>query len=416
MKNKENLKKYIIYIIISFLIFLSLLTLINIMEFKSYSRNNNLVIVSIVENIKKSYPEADINQIINILNSENLVSNDAKNNNIKENILEEYGIDINEDVAILNNQKSYITYLIVSILVILLFMILCIFLAIKYSKKQYEQISEITKYIEEINKGIYNLNIQQNSEDELSILRNEVYKITVNLREQSQNNLNDKILLKKSLEDISHQLKTPLTSITIMLDNLIDNKNMDEDTRNDFLKSIYREISNMKFFIQSLLKLSKFDANTIVFNSKAERLEDIITGAIQNTSVLCDLKNIKINVRNMCDNKNITVKCDLKWQIEAVTNILKNSIEHSNENSYINIYYNENNMYSEIIIEDNGEGIDKEDLKHIFERFYKGKNQSSDSVGIGLSLAKTIIEKDKGYIKVDSEKQKGTKFYIRYLK
>ena len=184
MKNKENLKKYIIYIIISFLIFLSLLTLINIMEFKSYSRNNNLVIVSIVENIKKSYPEADINQIINILNSENLVSNDAKNNNIKENILEEYGIDINEDVAILNNQKSYITYLIVSILVILLFMILCIFLAIKYSKKQYEQISEITKYIEEINKGIYNLNIQQNSEDELSILRNEVYKITVNLREQ----------------------------------------------------------------------------------------------------------------------------------------------------------------------------------------------------------------------------------------
>ena len=108
--------------------------------------------------------------------------------------------------------------------------------------------------------------------------------------------------------------------------------------------------------------------------------------------------------------------CDLKWQVEAITNILKNSMEHSKENSEIYIEYDENNMYSEIVIKDNGIGINKDEIKHIFERFYKGKNSSNESIGIGLALAKTIIEKDKGYITVDSEEGKGTTFNIRYLK
>ena len=108
--------------------------------------------------------------------------------------------------------------------------------------------------------------------------------------------------------------------------------------------------------------------------------------------------------------------CDLKWQVEAITNILKNSVEHSKENSEIYIEYDENNMYSEIVIKDNGIGINKDEIKHIFERFYKGKNSSNESIGIGLALAKTIIEKDKGYITVDSEEGKGTTFNIRYLK
>ena len=108
--------------------------------------------------------------------------------------------------------------------------------------------------------------------------------------------------------------------------------------------------------------------------------------------------------------------CDLKWQVEAITNILKNSVEHSKENCEIYIEYDENNMYSEIVIKDNGIGINKDEIKHIFERFYKGKNSSNESIGIGLALAKTIIEKDKGYITVDSEEGKGTTFNIRYLK
>ena len=409
MKNKEVLKKYIIFTIVVFAIFMIILAIVNHIQYSSYNRNSNLAINQIINNIKKSYPEADINEIIQILNSDNLEQTD---------FLKEYGINIDKDTAVFSNQQDSKLFIIIncSILPTLLIVIICIF--VKYNKGQNKKISEITKYIEDINRGIYTLSIQENSEDELSILKNELYKITVMLREQSENSIKDKMQLKKSLEDISHQLKTPLTSITIMLDNLLDNLNMDVDIRNDFIKSIYREISNINFFIQALLKLSKFDANTIKFNRKEEKIRDVIEQAQQNVETLCDLRKIKIETIpdfGQAPFRNPEVVCDIKWQVEAITNIIKNCVEHSESGTKISIKYGKNDLYSEIMIEDQGSGIDPEDLKHIFERFYKGKNSRKDSVGIGLSLAKTIIEKDNGYITVESEIGKGSKFCIRYL-
>ena len=409
MKNKEVLKKYIIFTIVVFAIFMIILAIVNHIQYSSYNRNSNLAINQIINNIKKSYPEADINEIIQILNNDNLEQTD---------FLKEYGINIDKDTAILSNQQDSKLLLIIncSILLTLLIVIICIF--VKYNKNQNKKISEITKYIEDINRGIYTLSIQENSEDELSILKNELYKITVMLREQSENSIKDKMQLKKSLEDISHQLKTPLTSIIIMLDNLLDNPNMDVDIRNDFIKSIYREISNINFFIQALLKLSKFDVNTIKFNRKEEKIRDVIEQAQQNVETLCDLRKIKIETIpdfGQAPFRNPEVVCDIKWQVEAIINIIKNCVEHSESGTKISIKYGKNDLYSEILIEDQGSGIDPEDLKHIFERFYKGKNSSKDSVGIGLSLAKTIIEKDNGYITVESEMGKGSKFCIRYL-
>ena len=419
MKNKENLKKHILVIIIVFAIFAIILITINAVQFKKINQNYNVVINQIINNIRQNYPEADINEIIRILN----------NNNIDEtDILKEYGINISKDIAIMQNQNLYGNFIILSVVVFSLFLATIIVLLVQNNKKQERQIAKITQYIEEINNGNYTLDIQENNEDELSILKNELYKITVMLKEQSENSTKDKLQLKKSLEDISHQLKTPLTSITIMLDNLLDNQNMDIVTRNDFLKSIYREITNINFFIQALLKLSKFDANTIKFNSNKTKIQDIVKEAKRNVETLCDLKNIEIEIEQEKEINNDNEKanwlsvteyniiCDFKWQVEAVTNILKNCVEHSNSNSKIYIKINNNNVFSEITIKDNGSGIDAKDLKHIFERFYKGKNSSKESVGIGLSLAKTIIEKDNGYITVESEIGKGTTFRIRYLK
>lgn len=425
MKNKESLKRYLIIFSLLFLVFAILFFVMNWLQYHQYTKNINLVINQMVAEIKKQYPDVDINEIISILNNDN---GDTSN------LLEEYGINIQKDSAIMQNSTDYNVFALISMGILLLLFITVFVIFILYQKSQNKKIKEITKYIEEINNKNYMLDIGENSEDELSILKNELYKITIMLKEQAENSRKDKISLKKSLEDISHQLKTPLTSITIMLDNILDNPNMDVNTRNEFMKDIYREIANINFFVQSLLKLSKFDADTIVFNDKEEKLKDIVEEAVKNVSMLCDLKNIEIksgeekeleNTKNHSNNlekvekkaeQNSIVVCDLKWQIEAVTNILKNSVEHSKENSKVYISYNENNMYSEIVIKDEGIGIDKEDLKHIFERFYKGKNASKDSVGIGLALAKTIIEKDNGYIIVESELGKGTTFYIRYLK
>ena len=142
---------------------------------------------------------------------------------------------------------------------------------LKYNNSKDKKLKEITQYIEEINRKNYKLNIDDNTEDELSILKNEVYKTTIMLKEQAENSLNDKVNLKNSLSDISHQLKTPLTSITIMLDNIIDNPNMDQETRSEFIKDVKREITNINFLVQALLKLSKFDTNTIKFTNKEEK-------------------------------------------------------------------------------------------------------------------------------------------------
>ena len=401
---KLNYKNCIIVIITTILVFTIAISIINYIQYRNYTKNVNIVINEIVNNIQEQYPDVDINKIISMLNDEN-VSN--------ENVLSQYGIDISKDSAILTNDLLYRNNVIMNLSIILIFSIIIIIVFVLYNKRQKNKIKEITNYIEQINNKNYALDIQDNNEDELSVLKNELYKITVMLKEQAENSAKDKINLKNSLEDISHQLKTPLTSITIMLDNILDSPDMDLQTRNEFIKDIYREIANIKFLVQNLLILSKFDANTITFNEKEEKLEDIIEEAKQNVASICDLKNIQILVEGKEDAK---TTCDLKWQVEALTNILKNCAEHSNNNTKINVLYSENNMYSEIVIKDEGSGIDQKDLKHIFERFYKGENSDKDSIGIGLSLAKTIIEKDNGFITVDSELGKGTTFNIKYRK
>ena len=295
----------------------------------------------------------------------------------------------------------------------IVFILILSIIVFKYNHSESKKINEITKYIEEINRGNYKLNIEENTEDELSILKNELYKITIKLKEVAENSQKDKTTLKDSLSDISHQIKTPITSILIMLDNILSDENMPEDIKKDFIKDIKREIINIKFLVESILKLSKIDSNSIKFIKKEVFIKDIINEAVKNVSMLSELKNIEIIVSG---DDSIKTICDLKWQVEAITNILKNCIEHSYENRKIYINYNQNNMYTELKIEDNGTGIDAKDLPHIFERFYKGKNSSSDSVGIGLALSKSIIESNNGYIQVDSKLNKGTTFIIKYLK
>ena len=197
-----------------------------------------------------------------------------------------------------------------------------------------------------------------------------------------------------------------------MLDNLIDDEDIDKEIRQDFIRDIKRDVMNINFLVQAILKLSNFDSNTINFIKDEKLLKDIVDEAITNVSALCDLKNIEIKKNG---SETATIFCDFRWQVEAITNILKNCIEHSKDNNKIIIKYETNSVYSMISIRDFGEGIAKEDLPHIFERFYKGKNSSSDSVGIGLALAKTIIEEDKGNIYVDSY-ENGTIFTVKYFR
>ena len=403
MSNKIEFKKSIIISLVITIIFSIFMAIINIYEYKEYTKNFNKNIASIIDVIQSKYPEISTDEIIGILNSEKIPQN---------NSLKKYGIDLEKNTVILENNKINNKFIKIEIILLITTSTSLLIVFILYERKQDKEIDKITKYLEAINDKNYTLKIDENSEEELSILKNELYKVTVMLRENASNTLKDKINLKRALEDISHQLKTPLTSILIILDNLIDNPEMDYQTRVEFLHDLKRETTRIQSLIQSILKLSKFDSNTVQFIKQDIYLKQIVDEAIKNTGSLADLKNIKINVE---DNKKIKLNCDLLWQIEAITNILKNCIEHSKENTQIDIKYNNNSVYSYITITDYGEGISKEDLPHIFERFYRGKNSSNESIGIGLSLSKTIIESNNGIVSVESNSDKTT-FIIKYFK
>lgn len=404
MKNKKELKKYLTIMLITTVLLTIIFTLINTYEYKTYTKNYNEKIEELLNVVKEEYPSTNELELINILNKK------TQNTNIN---LEKYGIDITKDNVILENEKKHKEYMIINTTYITISILIIILIFITYIYQKNKKLTEITKLIEKINKKNYSLDIDSNTEDELSILKNELYKTAIMLKEQSENERIDKINLKNSLEDISHQLKTPLTSITISLDNIIENPEMDEKTRLKFIHNIKREINNINFFIRTILKLSKFDANTIEFYRKETKVKDIIKESIENVSALSDLKNIKIQING---DENIKIKCDAKWQTEAITNILKNALEHSSENGTITINYKENKIYTSISINNKGSIIDKEDLQNIFKRFYKGKNAKEDSIGIGLALTKTIIESDSGKITVTSNNKEGTTFTCKYFK
>lgn len=404
MKNKIELKKTItisclVIILISVIFQLGL-----IYQYKAYTDHFNKKIEMIITNVKSQYPDIDTNELMKIINNEA---------DEKTNLFKEYGIDLKKDSIIIKNDKLFIKFSIINLCLMVGLAVIVLVIFMKYNNSKDKKLQEITKYIEEINNKNYKLDIEDNIEDELSILKNEIYKTTIMLKEVAENSVKDKVNLKDSLSDISHQLKTPLTSMSIMLDNIMDNPEMDSKARNEFIKDIRREAININFLVNSLLKLSKLDANSVHFINKEVYVEEIISEAIKNVSVLCDLKNIDILVDG---HEHIKINCDLKWQVEAITNILKNCVEHSKDNSRIKISYEANNVYTKIGIKDYGIGIDKEDLAHIFERFYKGKNSSNESVGIGLALSKSIIESNNGYIEVESEIGKGSLFIIKYSK
>lgn len=396
MKNKKKYSKLIMFTLITF----GIIILLNVMLYYHVNKNYNNKIVNIISTIKEKYPEIKDDEIFDVIK-----------NNVKINTFNRYSFDLDGIVLIKENKTIFVSYFIILLFIYLIICLVYLTIIINNDKRKEKEINEVIKIIEEINNKNYSFKMKDINEEDLSLLKNEIYKTTIMLNEISEISKKDKKELEESLEDISHQLKTPLTSILIMIDTLLDDEDMDQNTREDFLRNMKREVMNINFLVKSILKLSRLDTNTVKFISKKESVKEIINEAILNVSLLSDLKNVKIET-NLSDS---FIICDYKWQIEALTNILKNSIEHSYENNKVLIESSENNAYVKIIIKDFGTGIAKEDINHIFERFYKGKDSDYDSIGIGLALSKSIIEKQNGKISVESSDD-GTTFTIKYFK
>ena len=399
MKNAQKFVCAGLAVTIVFCVISAVFTFIGL---ENIRKTSNDTINQLVNILLEKYPDVSEKEVAEILNNKTEYTDNSE-------FLNKYGIYPEKDWVSYNNQGSY-KYVILSVSVCIAFGLAFAVLFLGYLKIKKKQTMDIAKRIERINLGDYSLQIDRNSEDELSLLDNQIYRTAVKFREQAENSNKDKENLQKSLSDISHQLKTPLTSIIVMVDNILDDDDMPLEIRREFLNDIKHNTNTISFLVQSLLKLSKLDAEAVKFRYEQVEVKSIVDECIKNTAVMAEILGVRLET----DCNDIILNCDRKWLCEAVTNIIKNCIEHS-QNGNIKITADQNKLYTKISIKDNGSGITKEDLPHIFERFYKGKNSSDDSVGIGLSLAKTIIEKQGGYISVSSELNKGSEFVIKFF-
>lgn len=294
-----------------------------------------------------------------------------------------------------------------------LILVLGIALSIIYTVityRRYKDIDDLNTYLSKVLSGNDVPDITDQEEGELSILKTNIYKATTTLKFQKELLANDKKMLADAIADISHQLKTPLTSMMVMNDLLLGEG--DADKREEFLKTQSAQLDRMNWLIQTLLKLSKLDAGTALLKSEEILGSILIADAMKAFEIQMELRNIDKEVTG----SEIDIVCDRNWTLEAVQNIIKNCIEHMEEGGKLTIETSETNLYTQIKISDTGCGIEEADLPHIFERFYKGKNASKDSVGIGLALAKTIMTSQHGDILVESTKGAGSTFYIRFYK
>ena len=278
------------------------------------------------------------------------------------------------------------------------------------TKRRYKNLNDLNDYLSLVCKGIYDMNIDDNTEGELSILKNNLYKVITLLQSQNEYLKNDKLYLADSIADISHQLKTPLTSMMVMCELLENEENPDK--RQEFVAVINNQLSKMKWLITNILKISKLDADATEFKREEVSISKVLDDSLKPFALTAELKNVAIqNGAN-----DFVFNGDENWTVEAVSNIVKNCLEHTNDGGKIIISSGSTNLYNKLTISDNGCGIAEEDLPHIFERFYHGKNSSKDSVGIGLALAKTVFEKENASVSVESEQDRGSVFEIRFYK
>ena len=404
LKNKEVRELILIEIIVLIIGIVSIL-LLNKYSYETYKEaiiENNLYII---DSIISKHPELE-NEVI-----DGIINHDISKSESYE-ILNKYGLDRLDTVDYLND-NSYINKTIrkyniiyISILIIIVFSILII-----YINKIYNKIRKLSIYTNDILNNKYNMDIREYSEGDISNLKNDLYKMTIKLKEQNELSLKDKIYLQDTLSDISHQLKTPLTSMYVINELLYDDK-LDKSLKKELLNKSKKGLERIEWLITSLLKMSRLDSGSEKLILENVKLINIINKTIEPIRIPLELKNINLNVS--CSN-DIKVNVDVNWTTEALINILKNAMEHTLENGNINIVCSDNPLYTMISISDDGCGISKKDLPHIFERFYKGMS-NKESIGIGLNMSKKIIESENGNISVKSKENEGTTFIIKLFK
>ena len=281
-----------------------------------------------------------------------------------------------------------------------------------YDYGEKRKILSVIDYVRKINDKIYDLKLDENSEGELSLLTNELYKTTVLLQKTAEADQKRAQNMETALADISHQLRTPLASLQITLDNIYDHPELSPRKRQEFLRIATRQVEQMSELVVTLLNLAKLDNGTLRMRPRTITAAKLLQDVAERLEVLAEIREVELKVTGDLTAK---LKLDPKWQAEALMNIVKNCIEYSAPGQTVDISVTSKAVYTRITVSDAGMGISQRDLPHIFERFYKAENARAESTGIGLAFAKTLIEANGGQVKARSEEDTGTQYEITYF-
>ena len=418
-KNKQAVKSLLL---IGVVLVVSVVTYISWISWYTHKYKNmeNTYIRCIMENVINQYPDLDMEEIAIILNKSYSELESSTTSEEFDSILRKNGITDNtfyiKDMSDIRNVNIIVSTSIIGVMSVLFIICFCMYL-----RRRKKDIFELQVYMDKISRGNYELELNDNSEDELSSLKNSLYKIMVYMKEQADSSRIKKVMIAQSVSDISHQLKTPLTSTQVLLDNLNDNPDMDYSTRKKFIYEALNQVNGMSWMIVSMLKLSRIDAGVVEFINENISINKIIEEAVGNLEVIAEIKNV--NIEKNIDNRNedelnksdIYIKGDYNWNREALQNIIKNAIEHSNDKGTVKINITDNDVYTAVYITNRGEKLSDKQQKQIFERYYSEAKYEDNSMGIGLPLAKAVIEKQGGYISVESDDEE-TVFIVKYIK
>ncbi len=397
MLNDQRFRKYIKYQIITLIISV----LIGIFMSSFINNAYTSEVVKIKKEIAANIVESEEINIIDVL-----TINEMSNYEIDQ-ILEKYELDNIINYKGFNNldkvHNRVITYIIG--LIILINLTYATMAIVRYTQER-KRINEVNLYLSKILNNDFSLDIQDYDDDTLAALKNDIYKITNKLRYMSEYSINEKKNLEMTLSDISHQLKTPLTSMFVI--NTILQDDLSDEVRLDFLKKNHAQLEKIEWLVKSLLKMSQIDSGTIEFSKERVKVIDIVNRALNPNLITIELKDINLSIEV---DDNFYVDCDFNWTSEAVSNIINNAVEHTPVNGAISITLRQSSHGSIISISDNGPGISLDDQVNIFKRFYK-KDSKSDGIGIGMNLSKSIMNRQHGDIRVKSVVNEGSIFEV----
>ncbi len=410
LKNRRS-QKLLIMLIGIFVLAFAGCNLAALIARQHFRRDNQALFAAFLGNVKAYYPEVAEEEWVALLSgTENLEEGRV--------LLARYGIFEESSAFYMQEQGFYRVWAVgnASLLFLGAGMFIVVFLYLWGSCRRADR---LCGYIRRMERGDYCLELQENREDELSLLQNELYKVMLLLKEQAERAVAQRKALAASVSDISHQIKTPLTSVMVLLDNLSESSRMEEATRRRFLQEITSQLTGLHWLVITLLKLSKLDAGVVELKQEQVSLQGLLARVAEKLEIQAQWQQVELSLQ--MPKGECLITGDAHWTEEAVANLVKNAIEHSPAEAQVEITLEDTAVYAQINIKDHGEGISAEEQRHIFERFYQGKARrrtaSDDSnMGLGLALAKTVITKEGGYLTVESDGRRGALFRVRFLK